>query len=262
MDEIITITNIMSVVDILIVAAVLYAVMLMFKGTKAERMFWGLGVIVLVYFLSQRVELLTLHWLLSNFLGSIVIFIIVVFQQDIRRALVRMGKPFSSRDLARSSELLDTVLAALRQMSVERTGAIVAFERTIDLADAVDAGESIDAEVTKGLLLSIFNAGSPLHDGAVVISGGRIARAACILPLTERELPAGMGTRHRAAMALSEETDAVVLVVSEQTGEVTLFADDEFHVDAGEEALSRRLKDLLEDGSDPKKGLFPWRVGA
>jgi diadenylate cyclase len=262
MTEIISISNIMAVVDILIVAAVLYALMLMFRGSKAERMFWGLGVMVFVYFITQRVELLTLHWLLSNFLGSIVIFIIVVFQQDIRRALVRMGKPFSSRDMSRSEEKLGTVTSAVYRMSEERTGGIIAFERTIDLTDVVDAGVAIDAEVSRDLLLSIFNNASPLHDGAVLVAEGRLARASCILPLTDRDLPAGMGTRHRAAMGLAEDTDAVVVVISEQTGEVTLFADEEFHAEVREVELGRRLKRLLAEGGEANKPFFPWKAGA
>jgi diadenylate cyclase len=219
-------SNIAAALDILIVSVILYWVMLMFKGTRAERMFWGIAVIVVVYFVSQRVELLTLHWLLSNFLGSLVIFIIVVFQQDIRRALVHLSKPFGSRGGMASRELLDEITQAALSMSRARCGGIIVMERAVELGDYLGAGMEVDAAVSKELLLSIFNTASPLHDGAVIIRRGRLQRAGCILPLTEREIGGSMGTRHRAAMGLAEETDAVVIVVSEETGEVTLVVED------------------------------------
>lgn len=260
--EALRLSNVMAVVDIIIVAVVLYWVMLMFKGTKAERMFWGLAVVILVYFISQRAELLTLHWIISNFLGSIVIFIIVVFQQDIRRALVHMGKPFSSRDTSRSSELLDEVTRAVASMSEKRVGALIVLERSIDLDDFLGAGVHLDAEVSKELLLSIFNTGSPMHDGAVILRGGRLARAGCILPLTDRELDKTMGTRHRAAVGLAEETDAVIIVVSEQTGEITLVVDNEIHGAIGREELPSRLGGIFSKEESGKKTVFPWKVKA
>lgn len=253
-----------ALLDILIVAFVLYWLMLMFKGTRAERMLWGLGIIITVYFVSQRFELLTLHWILSNFLGSIVIFIIVVFQQDIRRALVHMGKPFSTRDAMNSDGALDEIVKAVSSMSGSRTGGIIVLERSIDLSDFVGdgAGLEIDAKVSKELIFSIFNPTSPIHDGAVIIRKGRVLRAGCILPLTNKELSKSMGTRHRAAIGLAEETDAAIIVVSEETGEVTLAVEDGLFVDLGAEKLLEDLKKLFAGGFADSEAIFPWRPRA
>lgn len=245
MDWLFDYKNFIAVIDILTVAVLLYYVMLMFRGTKAERMFWGLAVVVLVYFLSQRAKLVTLHWILNNFLGSIVIFIIVVFQQDIRRALVRMGRPFSYRDFTGSREVLEEISRAVISMSRSRTGALVAVERGIDVTDLVDAGVELDARVSRALLLSVFNVSSPMHDGAAVIKEGRLVKAGCVLPLSEKELPESMGTRHRAALGLAEESDAVIIVVSEQTGEITLVAGDRYEKGVAPEEVLSRLRGLF-----------------
>lgn len=261
LDNILRLSNLIAVFDILIVATLLYWFMLMFKGTRAERMFWGLAVFIIVYFVSQRVELLTLHWILSNFLGSIVIFIIVVFQQDIRRALIQMGKPFSSRDNMGSAEALEVVAKAASSMSKTKTGGIMVLERSIDLSDFLEVGVEVDARVSKELLLSIFNSASPMHDGAVVIKGGRVYKAGCILPLTEKELTKTMGTRHRAAVGLAEETDAAVIVVSEETGEITLVVEDGIFPGLDHERLLSDLKKLYSPRTYGGKPLFSWRGG-
>lgn len=262
LESIFRLDNIVALLDILIVATVLYWLMLMFRGTRAERMLWGLSVIVLVYFISQSVELLTLHWILSNFLGSIVIFIIVVFQQDIRKALIQMGKPFSSRDVIASRELIEEVARAVASMSKKKTGGLVVIERSMELNDFINIGADIDAKVSKELLLSIFNPQSPLHDGAVIIKGGRVFRAGCILPLTDKELTKSMGTRHRAAVGLAEETDAVIIVVSEETGEITLVFEEEVKAGLDAERLISDLNKLFTPSGDSRKSIFPWRAGA
>ncbi len=262
LDTVFRLNNVVTVLDILLVAMVLYWFMLTFKGTRAERMLWGLAVIIVIYFVSQRVELLTLHWILSNFLGSIVIFIIVVFQQDIRKALVHMGKPFSSRDMLGSREVLEEITKAAAVMSKTRTGGIIVMERGIDLSDFLDVGVEVDAKLSKELLLSIFNTSSPLHDGAVLVCGSRIYKAGCILPLTEKELTKSMGTRHRAAIGLAEETDAAIIVVSEETGEITLVVEDGLYVGLDTEKLLSDLKNLFAYKGYPRKAIFPWKAGA
>ncbi len=256
LESIFRVGNIISALDILIVATVLYWLMLMFKGTRAERMLWGLAVIVIVYFVSQRVELLTLHWILSNFLGSIVIVIIVVFQQDIRKALVQMGKPFSTRDIIRPGGVLEEIIKASSTMSKTRTGALIVCERNIELGDYAESGVEVDAKVSTELLLSIFNTDSPMHDGAVIIRGGRIGRAGCILPLTEKDLAKSLGTRHRAAVGLAEETDAAIIVVSEETGEITLAVEEELYIGLDPERLYTDLKRLFAANEAAGKFLF------
>ncbi|MCK4739492.1 MAG: diadenylate cyclase CdaA [Deltaproteobacteria bacterium] len=252
-------TNVFDLVDIFLAAFVLYWVMLFLKGTRAERMLWGIAVLIIVYFVSGRLELFTLNWILSNILGSMVLIIIVVFQQDIRRALVQMGRPFASRDMAGLTEFLDEVSRAVVTMSNTSTGCIIAIERSVDLKDVLDTGVTIDGNVTRDLLLTIFNTASPMHDGAVVISRGRIAKAGCILPLTEKELTKGMGTRHRAAIGLSEDTDAVVIVVSERTGEVSLVVEERLEMGIEPAALLDRLNKVITTQGTPKSGFLGWR---
>lgn len=261
-ETVLRLKNVMAVVDILIVAVILYWFMLMFKGTRAEKMIWGLAVIVILYFVSHSVELLTLHWILNNFLGSIVIFIIVVFQQDIRRALVHVGKPFSTRDFFGSRELTEDVVKAVSSMSRSRTGGLIVIERGIDLIGFLEVGVEVDAKVSKELILSIFNQSSPVHDGAVIIRGGRIYKAGCILPLTDRELAKSMGTRHRAAIGLSEETDAAIIVVSEETGEITLVVEDVLTAGITPERLLEELGRLFSvKKSNGRVSIFPGQAG-
>lgn len=248
--------NLITAIDILIVAVVLYYIMLMVKGTRAERMLWGIGVMVIVYFVSIRAELVTLHWILSNFLGSLVIFIIVVFQQDIRRALVHMGRAVSPGDTIKSREALDEIAQAARQMAESKTGSLIVIEREVNLGDFLGTGVDIDAKVSSELLRSIFNNVSPMHDGAVVVRGSRIFKAGVILPLTEKELEKSMGTRHRAAIGLAEETDAVIIVVSEKTGEITLAVDDELFASVRPERLLEDLKAFFPYGAHSKKTIF------
>lgn len=255
-EAIFKISTLAAAVDIFIVSVALYYVMLMVKGTRAERMLWGLGVMVIVYFVSHRVELVTLHWILSNFLGSLVIFIIVVFQQDIRRALAHMGKAVSLKETMKSREVLDETVSAVMAMSAGKTGALIVMERGVDLGDFTGTGVDIDAKVSAEILQSIFNPASVMHDGAVVIRGVRLFKAGCILPLTEKELAETLGTRHRAAIGLAEETDAVVIVVSEETGEITLAVDDELFSGVKPEELLARLKGLFPGEGGSKKTIF------
>jgi diadenylate cyclase len=252
--------SVIDVIDILIVASFFYWIMLLVRGTRAERMLWGLAVVVFVFFISRRLEFFTLHWILNNFLASIVIIIIVVFQQDIRRALMQVGRPFSSRESVRSAEFVEEIAKAASSMSSARMGGLIVIERGVDLRDFLEAGVSIDAKLTKELLLTIFNPGAPLHDGAVVIRDGRVIKAGCILPLTAKELTGSMGTRHRAALGLTEETDAVVIVVSENTGEVSLVVEERIETGPDLKVLFARLKKIFIAEQRPRKGFFPWKV--
>jgi len=236
-----------DLIDILIVAFVVYRLILLVKGTRAERMLWGLAVIVLVYFVSQRMELFTLHWILSNFLSSIVIIVIVVFQRDIRRVLVQVGRTsFFSRGLGLKEELLEELTKAAFQMSKNKTGALIVLERDVGLGDYLDVGIEIDAKVSSEMVLSIFNPTSPVHDGAAIIRKGRISRVGCFLPLArDPEISKSLGTRHRAALGLTEDTDAVIIVVSEETGEVSLVVNREIIRDMDAGTFLKKLRDIF-----------------
>lgn len=233
-----------DLVDVLIVAFIIYRLMLLVKGTRAEKMLWGLAIIVLVYFISQRMELFTLHWILSNFLSSIVIIVIVVFQRDIRRVLVQVGKTsLFGRGERLREELFEELARATFQMSEKKTGALIVLERNVGLGDYLEMGIDVDAKVSSEMLVSIFNPTSPTHDGAAIIRKGRISRVGCFLPLTkDPEISKTLGTRHRAALGLTEETDAAVIVVSEETGEVSLVSDGKIDRNLNAETFRQRLK--------------------
>ena len=250
-----------DLIDILIVTFVVYRLILLVKGTRAERMLWGLAVIVLVYFVSQRMELFTLHWILSNFLSSIVIIVIVVFQRDIRRVLVQVGRTsFFSRGLGIKEELLEELTKAAFQMSKNKTGALIVLERDVGLGDYLDVGVEVDAKVSSEMVLSIFNPTSPVHDGAAIIRKGRISRVGCFLPLArDPEISKSLGTRHRAALGLTEDTDAVIIVVSEETGEVSLVVNREIIRDMDAGTFLKKLRDIFITSEE--KRMFPWEKG-
>ena len=173
---------------------------------------------------ADFLELLTLAWLLDNFLGPAVLIVVILFQADIRRGLARLGRGFFPRLSERQeSQMVEEVVRAAQALSARRNGALIVLERRTGLDDQIEAGTPLDASVTKELLTSIFLPSSPLHDGAVLIQQGRVSYAGAILPLTLRtDLPEGVGTRHRAAVGITEETDAVVIVVSEETGAISV----------------------------------------
>ncbi len=207
--------------DILIVAFIIYKIIDLIKGTRAVQMVVGLVVLFVVSVLSQKLHLVTLHWILTSFLSSIILVIIVIFQNDIRKALMNMGQtPFFRRVyfFGRESEI-EELSRGIASLSGRKVGALIILERNTGLRDYVEKGVQLDAKISGALLVSIFNKESPIHDGAVIISEGRIAAAACFLPLTQDPgLEKEMGTRHRAAIGLTEENDAVAIVVSEETG--------------------------------------------
>lgn len=255
-----------DLIDIFIVAFVIYRLMLLVKGTRAAKMLWGLAVIVLVYFISQRMELLTLHWILSNFLSSIVIIVIVVFQRDIRRVLVQVGRTsIFSRGEGIKEKLVEDLTTAVFQMSEKKTGALIVIEKDVGLGDYLDIGIEVDAKVSAEMLLSIFNPSSPTHDGAAIIRKGRISRVGCFLPLTkDPEISKSLGTRHRAAIGLTEETDAVVIVVSEETGEVSLVMDGKIDGNMSAAIFRDKLKNIFR-GAHPQGNLraaVDWREEA
>jgi diadenylate cyclase len=233
--------------DIALVAFGIYWLLLLIRGTRAVQILVGLVVLMGASAASEIFELVTLRLILEYFLPSAALIIIVLFQHDIRRALARLGGGFfPSVSAEQASQIVEDVVRAAQALSQRRVGALVVFERETGLLDQIEGGTALDAEVSKDLLVSLFQAYSPLHDGAVVIQSGRISMAGCILPLTMRsDIPEGLGTRHRAALGITEETDAVVVVVSEETSGISLVANGEMlrHLDAPRlrGALSRAL---------------------
>lgn len=210
--------------DILVVTVAIYWLLIVIRGTRAVQILVGLIVLIAAGLASEIFQLVTLRFILDTFLPYAVLIIIVLFQHDIRRALARVGRGFfPSVSEEQESQMVEEVVRAAQTLASRRVGGLMVLERDTNLDDQIEAGTRIDAEVSKDLLVAIFRPPSPLHDGAVVIQRGRVAYAGCILPLTLRDdLPEGVGTRHRAAVGITEETDAVVVVVSEETQSISV----------------------------------------
>jgi diadenylate cyclase len=212
-------------VDIALLAVGIYSVLTLIRGTRAVPMLIALGMVYGLYIVSDRLEIYTVNLLLSNVLGWAIVIVVIVFQNDIRRMLAQVGSgPLFSRQVrAAQVQAVEEVVKAVGQLANAGVGALVVLENEIGLGEYVDAGTPIDARVTRDLLVSIFVPGSPVHDGALVIQHGRIMAAGCLLPLTTNpNLSKTLGTRHRAAIGLTEECDAIVLVVSEEDGTISV----------------------------------------
>ncbi len=238
-----------NAVDILIVSYLIYRLLLMLKGSKAAQILLGIFIIFGAYILSNVFDLTALHWLLNNFISSIVLIIIIVFQQDLKRALAYVGKGYFNKGSAQASEVrtcVEQVTEAVTELTRTKTGALIVFERNIGIKETIDTGMLLDAIATKELLLTIFNTRAPLHDGAVVIKGKRIVAAGCMLPLSQdMKYHPTYGTRHKAAFGLSSETDAVIIIVSEETGKVSIVVDNSITVFEPPETMQPELLKLL-----------------
>lgn len=232
-----------DVLDMAVLWFLLYRTLLLMRGTRALQSLIGLLVAVVVYVVSGRLELYAIHWMLEKFFVYIVLAVIILFQADIKRALATTGgRLFPTLTSTSDQTLLEEVVRVAFQMASRRIGALIALEREASLGDYADAGHRIDGRVSSDLMLSIFHPTSPLHDGAVVISRGRLVAAKVFLPLTlSREVSRFYGTRHRAAIGLTEETDAVVIIVSEERGTVGVVLAGEVLPAADQNELRERL---------------------
>src|SRR5688572_11752033 len=235
--------------DILIVSIIIYELLKLIRGTRAVQMAVGMLSIVGLFYLSRGLQLETLNWLIRNIIGYVVFAAIVLLQADIRRALVHLGRGKLFRRFDRKVSDDDTVeelVVATTTLSAKKIGAIIVIERSIGLRNYIESGIPLDATLTYDLLVSIFQLTSPLHDGAVIVQGDRAAAAACFLPLTtnprtKREL----GSRHRAAIGVTEENDSVAIVVSEESGRISIVEDGDLEYDIDAERLRTRLKSVV-----------------
>jgi diadenylate cyclase len=234
--------------DIALVYYLFYRLLLLIKGTRAFQMLIGIGLIVLVLIASQAFEFYTLDWLIHSFWSQIVLAVVILFQPEIRRTLARVGEGhlFRSMSSVESSKFIEETVKAAVSMANKRIGALIVLERDTDLTTIVEMGTELDAKVTKEILVSIFLPYSPIHDGAAIIRNGRIAAAGCFLPLTlSSNLSKALGTRHRAAFGLTEESDAVVVVVSEETGEISVVRNGAVEHNADAPALRKTLSEIF-----------------
>ncbi len=245
-----------ALIDIAIIAMIIYRLLLLIRGTRAMQMVLGILMTVgFAFFISQVYPLTTLKWLMDKFYSSIIIIIVILFQEDIRRVLSRMGKKtvFQSQEQASSRQALDEVVRAVSSLASKKIGALLVLERHIILSRYVDIGILLDARVSKELLLSVFHPTSPIHDGAVIIQQGRLSAAGCFLPLTKDEdVDPNYGTRHRAALGISQDTDAIALVVSEETSAVSVMIDGRIIKNLDSKDLRKTLRKLLAAETDDR----------
>jgi diadenylate cyclase len=235
--------------DILVVWILIYEVLKLIRGTRAVQMALGGGLLVALFYGSRWGHLETVNWLVRNLFGYVVFAVIVLFQADIRRALAHFGRaPFFQyfAKTAAREEWIEEIVVAATMLSSQRIGAIVAIERQIGLRNYIEGGIPLDATLTYDLLQSIFLPASPLHDGAVIVQEGRVAAAACFLPLTVNpRLSKELGSRHRAAIGLTEENDAVAVVVSEESGAISVVVDGQIERGLDADRLRARLRALI-----------------
>jgi len=234
--------------DIALVYYLFYRLLLIIKGTRAFQMLVGIGLIVVALIASQSFEFYTLDWVIHSFWSQIVIAVVILFQPEIRRALAQMGERrfFRSLSPVESSKFIEEIVKASVSMANKRIGALIVLERETDLATIVEMGTNLDAKVSKEILTSIFLPYSPIHDGATIVRNGRIIAAGCFLPLTlSSNLSKTLGTRHRAAVGLTEETDAVVVVVSEETGEISVVKNGVIESNLDAPRLRKTVSDLF-----------------
>jgi uncharacterized protein (TIGR00159 family) len=239
--------RLLDVVDVLLVAVVIYRIISLIRGTRAVQVLLGLAVLLLAHAAARSAGLLAFQWVTGQFLGSLIVVVAVIFQGEIRRGLAKVGQAglFGGKGRGGRDGLPEALARAAFALSRDRTGAIVLLEREMGLNELAESGREVDARFTPELLQALFAPSSPLHDGAVLVREGRIVRAGLILPLATDPGPWRVsGTRHRAALGIATETDALALVVSEETGRVTLFHDREGTPVATEESLASLLSRL------------------
>ena len=238
-----------DVLDIALVSFLIYELLLLIRGTRAVQMALSGGFLIGLFFLSEWLQLETVNWLIRNLAAYVVVAIIVLFQSDIRRALAHFGRAPFFRYFERATstdETLEELVTAATTLSARRIGAIMVVERQIGLRNYIEGGIPLDATVTYDLMATIFQPGSPLHDGATIVQGARVAAAACFLPLSVNpRVSRELGTRHRAAIGLTEENDAVAIVVSEETGNISIAIAGDLERGVTADALRLRLRALL-----------------
>lgn len=211
--------------DILLVCIIVYRVLLLIRGTRAVQMLTGFGIILIGYYLAEQLKLFTLHTILIEFFNNLILILIIVFQDEIRKALTQVGRNpfFTSTNTIEEVGIVDEICRAALMLAGQKVGALIVLERETGLKNYIEAGTLIDSKVSEDLLVSIFHPSSPIHDGAVIVRNSRVSSAGCLLPISrDPSINKELGTRHRAALGLTQETDAVVVVVSEERGEISL----------------------------------------
>lgn len=246
-------------VDILIVAYVLYKLFKLFKGTRAVQMILGLAILVMASFIFQWAKFYTIGWVLNNLWAYLALGVLIIFQPEIRRALAHVGQNplFSSINLEAEAKTIDELVKASTSMASRKIGALILLEREHSTEGLVEMGTMLDSKLSKEVLVSIFLPYSPIHDGAVIVQNNRIKAAGCFLPLTlNLNLSKELGTRHRAAIGITEETDGVVIVISEETGTISVVLGGKITRDLDAKALRRVLTNVMRPAQKTSRRWF------
>jgi diadenylate cyclase len=238
--------TVISVIDILLVAVIIYEFLALIRGTRAALILVGISVVILAFYFSRVGQLTTLNWLISRVLPYAAFALIVIFAPEIRQALARLGRRLTFARSDSEVDAYDDIVMATNLFSQNQTGALIVIEREIGLRTYVESGVALDAQLSYDLLATIFRPSAPLHDGAVIIRGDRISAAACFLPLSMNPvLSTQLGTRHRAGIGITEETDAIAVIVSEEIGSISLAVAGTIERDITVEQLRDRMGTLL-----------------
>ncbi|WP_240418364.1 diadenylate cyclase CdaA [Paenibacillus periandrae] len=263
----ITAINIKDIIDILIVSYVIYKLILLVRGTRAIQLLKGIFVVVVTWALSTWFKLSTLQWMMNQMFTFGVLAVIIIFQPELRRALEQLGRGalFSRTPTETDNELnkrVGEVIKAVDYLARRKIGAIIVFERETGLNDYIESGIAIESHISSELLINIFIPNTPLHDGAVLVRNNRLMAAGCYLPLSENPfISKELGTRHRAAIGMSEVSDAVCVIVSEETGQISLALNGHIIRDIKEEALLSKLFEELKNKNKTKEknSIWKWR---
>lgn len=237
-----------DIVDILLVTIIVYRVLLLIRGTRAVQMLTGFGIILIFYYISDKLRFHTLHTVLVEFFNNLFLILIIVFQDEMRKALTQVGRNpfFSTTNIIEEVAIIEDICHSASALAKQRIGALIVLERETGLKNYIEAGTLIDSKVSTDLILSIFHPTSPIHDGALIIRGSRITSAGCLLPISrDPNVHRELGTRHRAAIGVTQETDAVVVVVSEERGEISLVYHGSLIRDLDTSGLREQLLELL-----------------
>ncbi len=252
-----------DVLDILIVAFLFYKLLGFIRETRAEQLAKGLLILVLVALAASWLHLYTLQWILSNLVNVGLIAIVIIFQPELRRLLENLGRNklisnFSGIDLEEAEEITIEIREALLSMSKSRTGALLVFERETTLTDIIETGTLIQASISREMIGNVFYEGAPLHDGALIVRGDKLWAAGCVLPLTEdKKLSKELGTRHRAGIGITENSDALVFIVSEETGIISKAEDGKLERNLNAARIDELLKSIY---IVPEKDSLPDRI--
>ncbi|KAB2953474.1 TIGR00159 family protein [Heliorestis acidaminivorans] len=260
--------DILSIIDIMLVAYIIYRLTMFIKGTRAVQLLKGFGVLIIASYLSEALNLTTLSWILKQAWTALIVALPIVFQPELRRTLEQLGRGKLFRSSVPimgeedRSQLIGEIVRAVGILTKNKIGALIIFERQTGVNDVIETGTKIDGKVSAEFMVNIFIPNTPLHDGAVVIQGDRVAAAGCYLPLTDNtDLSKELGTRHRAGIGITEQSDAVSVIVSEETGTISIAVDGEINRFLDETSLSARLEELLQPKNNNIRPFWQWRGG-